>query len=212
MLHETLCLLSIILAQVPLPTPSIPRHAISFDAAPPAIHEGAKTWPTSKLEYVKKRVLDPSIAQSVDSAAHSSKVELSKMARISLATEYAAAEYDVQQTGYTLAPIQAQQTDIFKQYIMALPDPSVPNRFSFQTTQGSIKLQVPTAETYGRLKISLNPPVDVFTVIIDNEPYDSVDTLVLLVGSYNVVVDRTDDRCEGLVTIHEARTSKFACH
>jgi hypothetical protein len=192
------------------------KPPIAVSDAPVSLRDLAKQWPKAKQKYVAGRIASAPFVLALESAQDATGVALSKEARAGLAIEYAGAEWELQRTGLASKSWAANQGLSFKRYFQAAFSESSSSQagedeFVFETSQPGLTVLAKTSGGYGKLKVKLNPEVDVFTVTVDEDVYDSEDTLILYSDTYAVVVERLGEQCDGSVTIRANRTTEFAC-
>jgi hypothetical protein len=169
-------------------------------------------WSSQKVAYVAAAIKRPEFASSVATAERSGNVVLSPDAHIALLTEYAGAEYEVRQATTRPRQVDTQRTTVVRNYLYEIISGEKNVGFRFDTYTEQKQLFVRAHRKYGKLLITLNPPIDTFTVVIGQTSYSSERAFVLLAGPYAVVVDRRTEKCAGKVTIVATQTATFACH
>jgi len=171
-----------------------------------------RDWSPAKSAYVQTALTRTELTSNVAKAERSARVALSPDARTAILSEYAAAEYEARHSDIPIKSAESQQAAVVTDFLLNVTTSHDSAGFSFKTEKSGTKLFVRSHASYGRLKVTLNPPIEAFTVIIGTTSYDSENTFVLLAGAYAVVVDRRTEKCSGNVRVVGKQTATFACH
>lgn len=216
-MREVMLLLLMVFQQTNLLSPSryVDGNIVSLEKAPTELKLAASHWSVQKREYVSRRATSMELLSEVLLAEKTSGIRLTRQSRTTVALEYAAAEYDLRELQLNKYRSSERQQSEFEHYMSteSASDPHSQSAFVFRTREPTVSASVRTYAQYGRLKLTLKPPVDTYSVTIDEDRYDASAAFMLLVGKHKVIVERgKNDSCAGDVTIEQGKTQEFACH